>query len=51
LSHRSGSKADISMVSETLCKVLCHNIVVLIHEMYELGMDPMFWNSSQRAVN
>jgi hypothetical protein len=27
-----------------LCKVLCHNLVVLIHEMYELGIDPVFWN-------
>ena len=34
----------IAMVNETLCKVLCHNLVVLIHEMYELGIDPVFWN-------
>jgi len=26
------------MVNETLCKVLCHTLVVLIHEMYELGI-------------
>ena len=38
------SKTDIAMVNETLCKVLCHNLVVLIHEMYELGIDPMFAN-------
>jgi transposase len=38
------SKTDTAMVNETLCKVLCHNLVVLIHEMYELGIDPMFWN-------
>jgi hypothetical protein len=31
------------MVNETLCKVLCHNLVVLIHETYELGIDPVFW--------
>jgi hypothetical protein len=29
----------------TLCKVLCHNLVVLIHEMCELGIDPVFWPS------
>ena len=40
------SKTDIAMVNETLCKVLCHNIVVLIHEMYELGIDPVFWNAN-----
>ncbi len=28
---------------ETLAKVLCHNLVVLIHEMCELGIDPVFW--------
>lgn len=37
------SKTDVAMVNETLCKVLCHNLVVLIHEMYELGIDPVFW--------
>jgi len=37
------SKTDVSMVNEVLCKVLCHNLVVLIHEMYELGIDPVFW--------
>jgi transposase len=38
------SKTDVAMVNETLCKVLCHNLVVLIHEMYELGIDPVFNN-------
>lgn len=37
------SKTDTAMVNETLCKIICHNIVVLIHEMYELGIDPVFW--------
>jgi transposase len=36
------SKTDVAMVNEVLCKVLCHNLVVLIHEMYELGIDPVF---------
>jgi transposase/predicted nucleic acid-binding Zn finger protein len=40
------SKTDVAMVNESLCKVLCHNIVVLIHEMYELGIDPVFWQES-----
>jgi hypothetical protein len=26
--------------------VLCHNLVVLIHEMYELGIDPVFWTAA-----
>lgn len=29
------------------CKVLCHNLVVLIHEMYELGIDPVFWRNAE----
>ncbi|HWZ42048.1 MAG TPA: transposase [Candidatus Saccharimonadales bacterium] len=37
------SKTNVAMVNEALCKVLCHNIVVLIHEMHELGIDPVFW--------
>jgi hypothetical protein len=39
------SKTDTAMVNETLCKILCHNFVVLIHEMCELGIDPVFWPS------
>ncbi len=42
------SKTDTAMVNETLCKVLCHNLVVLIHEMYELGIDPTFWNQASQ---
>jgi hypothetical protein len=25
------------------CKVLCHNICVVIQSMYELGIEPAFW--------
>jgi transposase len=41
------SKTDVAMVNETLCKILCHNLVVLIHEMCELGIDPIFWTSTK----
>jgi len=37
------SKTDVAMLNEALCKILCHNIVVLIHEMHELGIEPIFW--------
>jgi hypothetical protein len=43
------SKTDVAMVNKTLCKVLCHNLVVLIHEMYELGIDPVFWSEAASA--
>jgi transposase len=38
------SKTDVAMVDTVLCKVLCDNLVVLIHEMHELGIDPVFWS-------
>lgn len=28
--------------NELLCKLIAHNIVVLIHEMHELGIEPSF---------
>jgi transposase len=33
------SKADLAMRNEVLCKIVCHNIVCLVHSMYELGID------------
>lgn len=36
------SKSDTGQVNECLCKVLCHNICVLIQEMHELGIEPAF---------
>ena len=40
------SKTDVAMVNEVLCKILCHNLVVLIHETHELGIDPIFWDEA-----
>ncbi len=37
------SKGDTSMVNEALRKILCHSLVVLIREMCELGIEPLFW--------
>jgi hypothetical protein len=36
------SKTDVAQVNELLCKVLCHNLCVLIQRMYELGIEPEF---------
>ena len=36
------SRTDMAMVNEALAKILCHNLVVLIHEIHELGIDPIF---------
>ena len=43
------SKTDVAMRNEVLAKILCHNIVVLISAMYELGIDPIFWHNQQAA--
>jgi len=40
------SKTDVAMVNETLCKILAHNLVVLIHETHELGIEPVFWSTN-----
>jgi hypothetical protein len=36
------SKADVAMRNEVLAKIVCHNIVCLVHSMYELGIDVNF---------
>jgi hypothetical protein len=41
------SKTPTAMVNEALCKVLCHNLVVLIHETHELGLTPIFWAKAE----
>ena len=34
--------------NEILCKAICHNIVVLIHEMNELGINPaLLWGTNE----
>lgn len=36
------SKTPTAMANEVLAKLVCHNVVCCIHEMYELGIDPGF---------
>jgi hypothetical protein len=36
------SKSDTGQINEVLCKVLCHNICVLIQAMHALNIHPMF---------
>jgi transposase len=44
------SRTDTAMRNEVLAKILCHNIVVLISAMYELGVAPIFWNEQTSIV-
>ena len=37
------SKTPVAQVNEVLVKILCHNIVVLVQSMFELGVMPVFW--------
>lgn len=37
------SKTRTAQYNEALCKILCHNICVVIQSMYELGIEPTFW--------
>jgi transposase len=36
------SKSDSGQINEALCKVLCHNICVLVQAIHELGIEPSF---------
>src|SRR5262249_1132889 len=44
------SRADTAMVNEALCKLLCHNLCVLIQEQHELGIEPIFWPKKPAAA-
>jgi len=43
------SKVLQAQVNECLAKVLCHNLVVLVHEMHELGIAAEFWTEGAMA--
>ncbi len=48
---RSVGRSRVSGIIETWkAKVLCHNIVCLIHEMYELGIESTFWKGENWAM-
>lgn len=40
--ERLRSKTRTAQVNEVLCKVLCHNLCVLVQSIYELGLDVEF---------
>jgi transposase len=44
--ERVRSKTWQAQVNEALLKVLCHNICVVIQSIYELGIEPSFWQDS-----
>jgi hypothetical protein len=42
-SPRLRSKSFTAGVNELLCKILCHNLAVLVSSTYELGITAQFW--------
>jgi transposase len=43
---RLRSKTRTAQINEALCKVLAHNLCCLIQSMYELGIEPTFWQEA-----
>ncbi len=41
------AKTDTAMVNEVLCKLLAHNLCVLIQSQCELGIEPVFWQDEK----
>lgn len=41
--ERLRSKTVVAQTNEVLCKVLCHNLCVVVQSIYELGIEPTFW--------
>lgn len=41
------SKTPTAQRNEVLCKVLAHNLCVLVQAFFELGVAPEFWRSGQ----
>ncbi len=44
------SKSDTGQINEALCKILCHNICVLVQAIHELGIEPNFGAESRPAL-
>lgn len=47
--ERLRSKTNTAQVNEVLCKILCHNLCVVVQSMYELGIDVDFSTATDRA--
>jgi transposase len=39
------SQTPVAQMNEVLCKVVCHNLCVLVQSIYELGIAPTFWQN------
>jgi transposase len=41
--ERLRSKTEVAQTNEVLCKILCHNLCVVVQSIYELGIESNFW--------
>src|SRR5206468_7265528 len=44
------SKTDVAMKNEVLAKIVCHNLCCVNQEAHELGIDPGFGETSEKAM-
>jgi hypothetical protein len=44
------TKTGTTQVNALLCKVMAHNLCVLVMAIYELGIEPAFWGPSAPGV-
>jgi transposase len=42
--ERLRSKTRTAQINEVLLKILCHNLCVIVQAIFELGIEPAFWN-------
>ncbi len=40
---------QVAQVNEILAKLICHNLTVVVHEMFENGIAPSFVNQNSAA--
>jgi transposase len=47
--ERLRSKTRSAQVNEALLKVLSHNLCVIVQSIYELGLEPKFWQEEEKT--
>jgi transposase len=43
------SKTETAQVNEVLCKIIAHNLCVLVQAIFEFGIEPTFWDRKKTA--
>lgn len=48
--ERLRSKTRTAQVNELLLKFLCHNLCVIVQSIFELGIEPTFWQETEETL-